>query len=109
MATRSLRGLLMDTIYKIIEDCEVKKVGERQYEFTASTSTQDRDGEVVDATGWDLRNFKKNPVIMYAHDYRTLPIGKAPRVWVSKDGTLRILLSSHPKELMSLLTLLNDW
>uniref|UniRef100_A0A6M3KIE5 Putative prohead protease n=1 Tax=viral metagenome TaxID=1070528 RepID=A0A6M3KIE5_9ZZZZ len=78
---------MVKIIYKIIEDCEVKKIGERQYEFTASTSDVDRDGEVIDAGGWDLKNFKKNPVIMFAHDYRTLPIGKAPRVWVSsKDG-----------------------
>jgi len=87
----------MDTIFKIIEDCEVKKVGERKYEFTASTSTQDRDGEVIDASGWDLRNFKKNPVIMYAHDYRTLPIGKAPRVWVSKDNVLKNIVEFPPE------------
>jgi len=86
----------MDTIYKIIEDCEVKKVGERQYEFTASTSTQDRDGEVIDATGWDLKNFKKNPVIMYAHDYRTLPIGKASRVWLH-NGTLKNTVEFPPE------------
>ena len=88
--------MVMDTIYKIIEDCEVKKVGERQYEFTASTSTQDRDGEVIDATGWDLKNFKKNPVIMYAHDYRTLPIGKASRVWLH-NGTLKNTVEFPPE------------
>jgi len=86
----------MDTIYKILENCEVKKVGERQYEFTASTSTQDRDGEVIDATGWDLKNFKKNPVIMYAHDYRTLPIGKASRVWLH-NGTLKNTVEFPPE------------
>lgn len=73
----------METIYKVLEDCEVKKLGERQYEFTASTETQDRDGEVISVAGWNLKNFEKNPVIMYAHDYRSLPIGKATKVWVS--------------------------
>jgi len=87
---------MAETIYKIIEDCEVKKVGERQYEFTASTSTQDRDGEVIDATGWDLKNFKKNPVIMYGHDYKTLPIGKAPRVWIH-NGTLKNTVEFPPE------------
>ena len=80
----------METVYKVIES-EVKKVGERQYEFTASTSDIDRDGEVINADGWDLKNFKKNPVIMFAHDYRTLPIGKAPRVWVSSTNGLKTL------------------
>jgi len=36
-------------------------------------------------------------VIMYAHDYRTLPIGKAPRVWVSKDGTLKNTVEFPPE------------
>jgi HK97 family phage prohead protease len=77
----------METIYKILENCEVKKVGERQYEFTASTADMDRDGEVIDVSGWDLKNFKKNPVIMFAHDYRTLPIGRATKVGI-RDGKL---------------------
>jgi HK97 family phage prohead protease len=77
----------MDTVYKILENCEVKKVGERQYEFTASTADMDRDGEVIDVSGWDLKNFKKNPVIMFAHDYRTLPIGRATKIGV-RDGKL---------------------
>ena len=75
---------MVDLIRKVL-DCEVKKLGERSYEFTASTSAEDRDGEVIEAKGWDLKNFKKNPVIMYAHDYRSLPIGRAPRVWISGD------------------------
>ena len=77
----------MNTVYKILENCEVKKVGERQYEFIASTADQDRDGEVIDVAGWDLKNFKKNPVIMFAHDYRTLPIGRATKIGV-RDGKL---------------------
>ncbi len=86
-----------ETIYKVLDDCEIKKLEDRIYEFTASTSTQDRDGEVIDAQGWDLKNFKKNPVIMYAHDYRSLPIGKAPRVWISADGKLKNTVEFPPE------------
>jgi len=86
----------METIYKVLEDCEVKKLGERQYEFVASTSTQDRDGEVINAEGWDTKNFKKNPVIMYAHDYHSLPVGRAPRVWMS-DGKLKNTVEFPPE------------
>jgi len=87
---------MAEMIYKVLDDCEVKKLTEREYEFTASTSIQDRDGEVIEALGWDLKNFKKNPVIMYAHDYRSLPIGKAPRVWVS-DGKLKNTVEFPPE------------
>ena len=76
-----------DTVYKILENCEVKKIGERQYEFIASTADQDRDGEVIDVTGWDLKNFKKNPVIMFAHNYSTLPIGRATKIGI-REGKL---------------------
>ena len=85
-----------NTIYKVLENCEVKKVGERQYEFTASTADMDRDGEVIDVSGWDLKNFKKNPVIMFAHDYRTLPIGKATKIGV-KDGKLMDVVEFPPE------------
>jgi len=87
LASVELREVIMDTVYKILENCEVKKVGERQYEFIASTADQDRDGEVIDVTGWDLKNFKKNPVIMFAHDYRTLPIGRATKIGI-REGKL---------------------
>ncbi len=86
----------METIYKILENCEVKKVGERQYEFTASTADMDRDGEVIDVSGWDLKNFKKNPVIMYAHAYNTLPIGKATKIGI-KDGKLMDVVEFPPE------------
>jgi len=80
---------MSEMLYKVLDDCEIKKLEDRTYEFTASTSNQDRDGEVIEASGWDLKNFKKNPVIMYAHDYRSLPVGRAPRIWVSSDGKLK--------------------
>ena len=86
----------MDTIYKILENVEVKKVGERQYEFTASTADMDRDGEVIDVEGWDLKNFKKNPVIMYAHAYNTLPIGKATHIGI-KEGELKNTIEFPPE------------
>ena len=52
-----------------------------------STGIVDRMGDSVNPEGWKLENYTKNPVIMYAHDYRSLPIGKALNVYV-KDGAL---------------------
>lgn len=87
---------MADTIYKVLENCEVKKVGERQYEFIASTADMDRDGEVISADGWDLKNFKKNPVILFGHDYRSLPIGKATKIGV-RDGKLMNVVEFPPE------------
>lgn len=46
----------------------------------ASTGTIDRQGESLNPKGWVLDNFKKNPVILFGHDYSSLPIGKAINV-----------------------------
>lgn len=54
--------------------------------FTASTEGVARDGLVISADGWKLENYRKNPVVLWAHDYlgRNLPIGRAVNVEV--DG-----------------------
>jgi len=48
----------------------------------ASTETKDRMGDVIKAEGWDLKNFKKNPVIQFAHKYDQPPIGIAENIRV---------------------------
>jgi HK97 family phage prohead protease len=56
------------------------------FEVTASTADVDRDGEIIDPKGWDIANYLKNPVILYAHDYSSLPIGKAENVEIQPTG-----------------------
>lgn len=56
---------------------EVKAVGEFELEIVGSTSKIDRDGEVISVDGWDLKNFKKNPVVLPSHMYYEPAIGKA--------------------------------
>jgi HK97 family phage prohead protease len=43
--------------------------------FILSDATPDRMGDVIEATGWDLINFKKNPVALFNHN-PNFPIGK---------------------------------
>lgn len=45
------------------------------FEVVVSTADVDRQGEVVDQAGWDLSNYKNNPVVLFGHDYYSLPIG----------------------------------
>ena len=56
-------------------------------DFMASTNDVDREQEVIDPKGWDLKNFKNNPVILWAHSATDLPIGKATKVEVREDGS----------------------
>jgi len=55
--------------------------------FVISTASIDREGDIIVPDGWDLENYKQNPVVLWAHDYHTPPIGKAIDVSV-KDGVL---------------------
>ena len=48
----------------------------------ASTETEDRMGDVIKSTGWDLESFKKNPVIQFAHNYNEPPVGVAKNIKV---------------------------
>lgn len=54
------------------------------FEFVASTSDVDRSGEVIDQGGWDLSFYKMNPILLWAHDYKMLPLGVCESVEVVK-------------------------
>jgi len=66
---------------------EVKQVGDkdsRVLRFVASTEDEDRDGDIIRADGWDVGNFLKNPVQLWAHNMRVdhPPIGKTVKLEV---------------------------
>lgn len=48
----------------------------RRMTFTISTGSVDRDNDTLDPKGWQLDNYKSNPVVLFAHDYKSLPVAK---------------------------------
>ena len=52
----------------------------------ASTDIEDRQGEVVEVAGWDLKGFKKNPVLQFGHRHDIPPVGIAEKIWIDKTG-----------------------
>jgi len=68
-------------------DSEVKEIkGERALNVTITTNDVDRSGDIVEPKGAKLTNFKKNPVVLMAHDYQGLPIGKASDLTKTDNG-----------------------
>lgn len=65
-------------------DFKVKQLDENDsiLRFIGSSETPDRDGDIISASGWELDNYKKNPVFLWAHDASIPPIGKAVNVSV---------------------------
>lgn len=58
----------------------------RTVDFIISTKAIDRDGDTIDPAGWELGEFLRNPVVLFAHDSMALPIGKAVKVSPSTDA-----------------------
>jgi len=57
----------------------------REVRVVASEESVDRYGDIVRASGWDLKHFKRNPVLLFAHDSRSPPIGMVSKVGVEGD------------------------
>lgn len=52
----------------------------------ASTDVVDRHGERIDQEGWDLKNFKKNPVMLWAHDHSEIAVGVCKNVQIQRTS-----------------------
>lgn len=63
-------------------------------DFVLSDATVDRYGDVVEPAGWDLRNFKKNPIALFGHN-SGFPIGRWENVRI-EGGKLvaRLMLAA---------------
>lgn len=96
-----------DTCQNIWDDAQDEKSGGRGalvrktiaakadgLDFVLSDETPDRMGEIIAAAGWQLENFKKNPIALFGHR-GDFPIGKWTDLHVEK-GALRGNLELAP-------------
>ena len=63
-------------------DITVQK-GERAVIRYITTANIDRDKEIIVPSGVMLDDFRKNPSVLYAHNYGALPVGKD--IWIKED------------------------
>ena len=59
----------------------------RTIRYIFSDATVARDNHIIKAGAWDLANFLKNPVFLWAHDQGEPPIGKVTEI-AERDGLL---------------------
>lgn len=86
--TEEVKKYLGTTEYKnLVEKTKASDEDSGTFEVIISTADQDRQGEIVDQNGWDLKNYLNNPIVLWGHDYYALPIGVADEVKVV-DGQL---------------------
>lgn len=60
----------------------------RTARFTITTGAVDRENDVIVPDGWHLENYLKNPVVLFGHNYRALPVGKATEVVRTGNGLM---------------------
>jgi HK97 family phage prohead protease len=70
-------------------------VGDRQFRVVASDGVEDRVGDVLDPYGCQLREFKRNPIMLAQHA-SDQPIGTWPSIEV-RDGRLEALGEFAPE------------
>jgi HK97 family phage prohead protease len=76
---------------------DVEPVGARTIRFCLSTAGVDRDNDTIDPRGWQLDNYRRNPVVLWAHDYRALPVARAVRIGVEGDRLVAAAeFAEHP-------------
>ena len=54
--------------------------------FLISTDAVDRDNDTLDPKGWQLDSYKANPIVAFAHDYKSLPIAKCTSIAPTMRG-----------------------
>jgi HK97 family phage prohead protease len=71
-------GIVEDEIV-IFHDAEVKADGSR-VRFVFSDGSMDSDFERIDPTGWQLKGYRKNPIVLWSHDWMRPAIGRSEKV-----------------------------
>jgi HK97 family phage prohead protease/HK97 family phage major capsid protein len=64
-------------------------------DFVLSDATPDRMGDIIEVEGWDLENFKRNPIALFNHN-PNFPIGKWKNLRTDSDA-LKGYLELAPK------------
>lgn len=79
----------------VFKSTELKAVDDDQYEFCASDESTDRYGDVVRVAGWELANYKRNPIILFQHQSSN-PVGISTKTWIDGKRLLsRIKLAAE--------------
>lgn len=73
--------------YKQASAVESVSDTDRRVRFCISTNDVDRDNDTIDQSGWDLSNYMRSPVVLWAHSHHDLPIAKCVMLGV-ENGKL---------------------
>lgn len=64
---------------------KAEQEGKRRFRYIANAETPDRMGDIIRQAGWDFRDFKTNPIALWAHNDKQFPIGTVHDIEVGPD------------------------
>lgn len=84
-------------------ETKVIDAGAGRIEATVSNESEDRDGDIIRAGGWELQHFQRHPVLLSSHDYMSLrsQIGEWEKMGKRGDalvGTARYYIGEGNEE-----------
>lgn len=93
---------MKEKIYKAF-NINIKSIDKdkRVVTFIGTKEITDRDGDIIKVDGMDLKPYKKNPVVLWAHNRYELPIGKTIRIKKINDNQLDFDVEFAPPETYS--------
>ena len=87
VATEIAKAFTSDQFAELVT--KTKGEGEsRAFEVIISTSAIDRHGETILQSGWDFKNYMANPVVLWGHDYHSLPVGIVTEIIPDGEKTI---------------------
>lgn len=73
-------------------------VERRQVTAVVSTDAIARDDAIIEARGWDLSYYERNPVVLWAHNDRELPIGRTVESNLTDHELIQVHeFATHPR------------
>jgi HK97 family phage prohead protease len=67
--------------------------GSRVRRFAITSERVDRESDTIALDGWSLTEYQRNPVVLWAHDYRSLPVARSARLAVEARADARLMMS----------------
>lgn len=90
----------MDIDMYAVEEDGMREEDGVEMAFTVSSESIDRDDDVIYQSGWDLSDYRKNPVVLWAHDSSQPPVGRSTSIYVDEvENKLKSVAAFPGKDL----------
>jgi len=73
---------------QFISDVEVRD--DRSVKFIITTGDADRENDIINPDGWEVSSYLQNPVVLFAHDYDSLPVARTTSLEQQGDKLIAV-------------------